>query len=224
MSGFCILLAAVAHNKATVVSDAAKGAGSSGGTVLYSRSISPSAIANALGFGERKQDIVVILCTQQERERIFCAVHDACKKQGRGFGFLCAIEADALIKTGTITGALDANDTHKGDDMAGNKQSLILVILNRGYADDAMAAARKAGAGGGTVINARGTAREDDAKFFGVHIVPEKEMLAIVVSDEQKSSVLEAIRTLPCLQEPGSGIAFCAPVDSFCTLGKARTK
>ena len=108
--------------------------------------------------------------------------------------------------------------------MAGDKQSLILVILNRGYADDAMAAARKAGAGGGTVINARGTAREDDAKFFGVHIVPEKEMLAIVVADEQKSSVLEAIRTLPCLQEPGSGIAFCTPVDSFCILGKARTK
>ena len=224
MSGFCILIAAVAHNKAAVVSDAAKAAGSSGGTVLYARSISPSGIANALGFGERKQDLVVILCAQENRVRIFDAVCDACKRQRRGFGFLCVVEANVLVKTGTITGGEGANDTDKGENMADSKQSLILVILNRGYADDAMAAARKAGAGGGTVINARGTAREDDAKFFGVHIVPEKEMLAIVVADEQKQAVLEAIRTLPCLQEPGSGIAFCAPVDSFCTLGKARTK
>ena len=224
MSDFRVLIAVVAHNKATVVSDAAKAAGSSGGTVLYARSISPSIIANALGFGERKQDIVVILCAQSDATHIFEAIHDACKRQRRGFGLLCAVDAEALIKAGAITGGVSCPTTGEEENMAGDKQSLILVILNRGYADDAMAAARKAGAGGGTVINARGTAREDDAKFFGVHIVPEKEMLAIVVSAEQKEAVLEAIRTLPCLQEPGSGIAFCAYVDSFCTLGKTHTK
>ena len=63
---------------------------------------------------------------------------------------------------------------------------LITVILNSGYADDAMAAARKAGAGGGTVIKARGTAKEGDESFFGVQIVPEKEMLLIVVDHEKK--------------------------------------
>ena len=77
-----------------------------------------------------------------------------------------------MVKAGIIKGK-------EGDAMSEGKQTLISVILNKGYADDAMAAARKAGAGGGTVINARGTAREDDAKFFGMHIVPEKEMLMI---------------------------------------------
>ena len=87
-----------------------------------------------------------------------------------------------------------------------------------------MAAARKAGAGGGTVVNARGTAREDDAKFFGMHIVPEKEMLLIVVEHEKKDAVLESIRTLPCLAEPGSGIAFCSGVNDFTLLGKTPAK
>ena len=104
--------------------------------------------------------------------------------------------------------------------MSETTHELITVILNRGYADDAMAAARKAGAGGGTVINARGTAREDDEKFFGVHIVPEKEMLLIVVGKEKKDTVLEAIRTLPCLKEPGSGITFSQSADSFTILGR----
>ena len=99
-------------------------------------------------------------------------------------------------------------------------RELITVILNKGYADDAMAVARKAGAGGGTVISARGTAKESDAKFFGMHIVPEKEMLLIVVEQEKMDAVLEAIRTLPCLAEPGSGIAFCSGVDDFTLLGR----
>ena len=63
---------------------------------------------------------------------------------------------------------------------------LIVVIVNKDFADDVMHAARKAGAGGGTVINARGTAREEDAKFFGVQIVPEKEMLMILVDSDKR--------------------------------------
>ena len=101
------------------------------------------------------------------------------------------------------------------------QKELITVILNKGYADDAMAAARKAGAGGGTVINARGTAREDDAKFFGMHIVPEKEMLMIVVDEDKKDAVLEAVKSLDCLSVPGSGIAFSSSVNEFSLLGKA---
>ena len=105
--------------------------------------------------------------------------------------------------------------------MKGNqKHQLITVILNRGFADDVMAAARNAGAGGGTVLNARGTAKEDDEKFFGVHIVPEKEMLQIVVSEEKKEAVLNAIRELPCLSQPGSGICFCSEIEDFSILGK----
>ena len=83
---------------------------------------------------------------------------------------------------------------------------VINVIVNRGFADDVMDAARKAGAGGGTVINARGTAREDDERFFGMHIVPEKEMLIIVVEHSNKEKVMSAIQNLECLSEPGSGI------------------
>ena len=106
---------------------------------------------------------------------------------------------------------------------AGKPHEMISVIVNKGYADDAMAAARKAGAGGGTVITARGTAREDDEKFFGVHIVPEKEMLIILVESGKKDAVLNAIKNLRCLSEPGSGIAFCAGVDDFILLGKKKS-
>ena len=85
-----------------------------------------------------------------------------------------------------------------------------------------MAAARSAGAGGGTVVNARGTARETDERFFGVHIVPEKEMLIMIVPADKKEPVLKAIQEVKCLKEPGMGIAYSAGVENFCQLGKKK--
>ena len=83
-----------------------------------------------------------------------------------------------------------------------------------------MAAARKAGAGGGTILSARGTAKEGDAKFFGMEIVPEKEMLMILVPSAKKTEILDAVKSLPCFEKAGSGIIFSNEVESFSVLGK----
>ena len=97
--------------------------------------------------------------------------------------------------------------------------TLITCIVNKGTADEVMDAARKAGATGGTIMAARGTGKEEDVKFFGVQLVPEKEILLILVGSGLTGKVLDAIRSVPCLAEPGSGIAFCTDVDRFMTLG-----
>ncbi len=214
MSSYNLLVAAVPHNKAELVSNAALSAGSWGGTVLMGRMISASSFLSVLGLGGATQDIVLILNEDSGMGKIMDAVKMVCKTERRHFGFMFTLNADTFLKNGIISGG-DGSMQDKE-----TKQDLICVIVNKGYADDAMAAARKAGAGGGTVLNARGTAREDDQKFFGMHIVPEKEMLMIVTEHEKKASVIEAIRTLPCLEETGSGITFSAGVENFTVLGK----
>ena len=135
---------------------------------------------------------------------------------------------DSLLKGGNLAenSVALAEDVQKAEDreeelMAG-KNEMITVIVNKGYADDVMAAARRAGAGGGTVINARGTAKETDERFFGMHIVAEKEMLIMVVPAEKKDGVISAIRELKCLKEPGMGIAYSGQVEDFALLGKAK--
>ena len=97
---------------------------------------------------------------------------------------------------------------------------MINIIVNKGYAEDAMAAARKAGAGGGTIIGARGTAREGDSTFFGVDIVPEKEMLMILVPQEKRQAIVEAVSALSCFEKAGSGIIFSNEAKGFKLLGK----
>ena len=47
-------------------------------------------------------------------------------------------------------------------------------------------------------------------------------MLMIVVEHDKKDAVLNAVRELSCLKEPGSGITFNAPVENFTVLGKNK--
>ena len=101
---------------------------------------------------------------------------------------------------------------------------MINIIVNKGYAEDAMAAARKAGAGGGTIIGAKGTAKEGDSTFFGVDIVPEKEMLMILVPHDKKDAIVQAVSSLACFEKAGSGIIYCNNVDEFKMLGATSPK
>ena len=103
-----------------------------------------------------------------------------------------------------------------------NEFEFILCIVNSGFSDSVMAAARECGARGGTVINARGTAREDAEKTFGIVIEPEKEIVIILVKKDIKEAILHAIYKEAGLKTPGQGIAFSLPVDEVIGISKEK--
>ncbi len=90
----------------------------------------------------------------------------------------------------------------------------IFCIVNDGYSETVMEAAKKYGARGGTVISARGTAGKEAEKFFGVTVQPEKEIVMILVPAEKKEDILRALYKEAGLDAAGQGIAFSLPVDS----------
>ena len=70
------------------------------------------------------------------------------------------------------------------------KHEAIFCIVNSGYSEAVMDAAKRLGAKGGTVINARGTASKEAEKFFGISVQPEKEIVMILVPSSCKDAVL----------------------------------
>lgn len=98
------------------------------------------------------------------------------------------------------------------------KYEAIICIVNSGFSETVMAAARDCGARGGTVINARGTAKEETEKLFNISIHPEKEIVLILVAQEIKDSILHAIYKSIGLNTEGQGIAFSLPVDDVVGL------
>ena len=96
--------------------------------------------------------------------------------------------------------------------MKSNNYEVIFAIVNDGYADDVMAVAREQGVRGGTIINARGVAKEEAAAFFGITVHTEKEMVMMVVPKDIKDNVLNAIYKEMGMAKKAQGIAFSLPV------------
>ena len=111
--------------------------------------------------------------------------------------------------------------------MKTENHEVIFAIVNSGFADEAMAVAREQGARGGTILNARGVARENEAAFFGITIHPEKEILMLVVEKNVRNNILNALYTQMGMDKKAQGIVFSLPVSdvaglALSTEGKAE--
>ena len=95
---------------------------------------------------------------------------------------------------------------------------VIMCIVNAGFSEAVMDAARDFGARGGTVIRARGTATLEAEKLFQISVQPEKEMVMILVESKLRDDILHALYRVVGLNTPGQGIAFSLPVDSVVGL------
>ena len=100
------------------------------------------------------------------------------------------------------------------------KYELVVCIVNKGFNEQVMITAKGCGAKGGTVINARGTAKEDIASKFDYIVTPEKEIVLIVVPVEIKDELLHALYKDIGMHTPGQGIVFTMPIDETAGIGK----
>ena len=96
----------------------------------------------------------------------------------------------------------------------------ILCIVNAGFSENVMDAAKAAGARGGTVLHARGTGAKEAETFFGITVQEEKEIVMILVPAEIKADVLHTLYHAVGLNTPGQGIAFSLPVDEVVGIGE----
>ena len=108
--------------------------------------------------------------------------------------------------------------------MADIKYEMVLCIVNTGFSDTVMDAAKEVGARGGTVIHARGTANKEAEQFFHITIQPDKEIVMILVPQDIKDKVLHALYQHAGLKTEGQGIAFSVPVDDVVGLAASSQK
>ena len=104
------------------------------------------------------------------------------------------------------------------------KHEVIFCIVNAGFSDAVMDAAKEFGARGGTVIHARGTASLEAEKLFGITVQPEKEIVMILVEKKIKNDILHALYKRVGLSTPSQGIAFAMPVDSVVGLAEGKVE
>ena len=102
--------------------------------------------------------------------------------------------------------------------MAEHTYELIVCIVNAGFSQNVMEAARSAGAQGGTILRARGSANPEAEEFFNISIQSDKEMVLILVPKAIKDDILKAIYKDCGLADEAKGIAFSLPVNRTTTI------
>ena len=98
---------------------------------------------------------------------------------------------------------------------------LIIVALENGFAEEAMEAARAAGAAGGTLVHAMTLNNAKAEQLIGVTLQKETEVLAILTKKEGKLAIMNAIRDAAGLKTDAGGVLFSLPVDNLVGVGAA---
>lgn len=96
--------------------------------------------------------------------------------------------------------------------------SLIVAVAAKGHSSDVMNAARAAGATGGTIVHAKGTGSQLTAKFFGISIADEREMVFITAPAEKRADIVKSICDKAGKNTPAQALVFAVPVEDAAGL------
>jgi len=95
--------------------------------------------------------------------------------------------------------------------------SLITCVVQRGLADDMVKAAQEAGAQGATIYFGRGTGVRERLGILGLTVEAEKEIIIIVVANDQLDRVFEKMYLAGKMDTPGMGIMYATQLDKAAT-------
>lgn len=208
-----LLLSFVNKCAGRTIIEASRQGGARGGTKLFARAWREDA-ACAFFPDYCTQEIVITLMWDEAESVIASILEGVANCPGHIDGTAVVIDVpNALARSFSAEAIFDT----KGDTMKPDA-TMIVCITNHGEAEFLMQAARKVGARGGTIINARGTGTEDDLKYFGVSLTPEKEILIIICDTAHSERILKELGDQPLFSEPGGGIIFTTAVERFIPL------
>jgi len=187
-----------------------------------------SELMDYLGLGTTEKAVLFCVLLKSQVPELFDTLDKELNldKPGKGIAFTFPISgASSFIMKllneeiqQKITEYLERSENQMANDVT---HSFLMVTINQGYSEEAMTAAREAGAAGGTVLHARRLGPEEPMKRWGISVQPEKEIIFILTEQANKLKVMEAIGEKCGLHSEAQGIVISIPVDAVTGLGKA---
>lgn len=190
-------------------------------TVTNASGTASASVLDYFGLAETKKDVYLAIIPDYLEHNILSKLKNAFKFEEIGTGITFTIPISSSNKF--LMDSFKKSDVEeKVKDMKedNNKYHLIITIVLEGYLEQAMAAAKKAGATGGTVIKGRGLANLVPAKVLGFNIEPEREVILNVVEDESKQKVMEEITSAVGIKTGGKGVCIALPISDAIGLNK----
>lgn len=173
--------------------------------------------ADLIGLGGVDKSVLVCVLPKFAANRIISKMRDRLYlgAPGTGVAFTVALSGASagimqhLQAFENNTAIKERNENDKMD----NKFTMIMAFVNQGFSEEVMAAARPAGAGGGTVFHSRRVDDGDSHQFMGIAVQPEREIVLILAKKENKVAIMKAICEKCGSQSEAQGTVVSLPVD-----------
>jgi len=94
---------------------------------------------------------------------------------------------------------------------------LITCVVEHGKGEDVVKAARGAGAGGALIHSARGVGVRERMGLLGIAVEAEKDVVEMLVGNDQAEMVAHSIFNAIDLGRPGGGFIHLTPLESAAT-------
>ena len=179
------------------------------------RGTANSELLDYLGLGETEKDVVFSLVTGCTIPGLLQAAGEKLQLATPGKGILFTIPLSAVSGAAArfINSQAHRTGTEQEEHMPEQgKNELIVVVVNSGCTDTVMAAAKLAGARGGTILHGRRVGEETE-KSGDNGVWLEKDIVAILAPRELRLPIMEAVNRAAGAATESHGILFSMPVE-----------
>ncbi|EFM46843.1 hypothetical protein HMPREF0580_0561 [Mobiluncus mulieris ATCC 35239] len=197
-----LLYVIVNEEMASKVITQAKRHGIRGATVMLGRGTIKNKWLNLIGVVDSRKEIVIMGTDTKTAREVMAhlGAHFHFEKPNRGIAFATAMQG--MVGTEAGKNWPEATARPPAD------WQLVTTIVERGLAEEVLAAAGQAGSRGGTVIPGRGSGVNQTQQVLGMEIEPEKDIVLMLVPAKIAPAVEEAIDQRLDLEKPNHGILF----------------
>ena len=176
-----------------------------------------SQVLDYLGIGETEKTVAFSLIPESDEETIMREIRTKISLYlvGRGISFTVPLTGISEIVANGITSAASSKAVDGSKIMTNETRQydLIVAAVAAGFAEEAMEAARSAGAAGGTIIHAHSLNNTKAEQFIGVSLLQEQDVLLILTKREGKFPIMQALFDKAGLKTQAGGVIFSVPVD-----------
>ena len=189
---------------------------------IVAKGTASSDMLDILGIGSTDKVIFLSIIPDFLEDAVMEMMHERLQlnKQGHGIAFTIPLSGISKSLPRIMSEHLEMHAALKEEDEKDMEKiaektthDLIMTVVNEGFVNEVMTAARAAGATGGTVVSASHVGSEHVAAFLGMELQDEKEVVIILAKHEDKVAIMQEINKSCGMKTEARGVVISLPVN-----------
>ncbi len=183
---------------------------------VLGRGTASGELRDILGLGEIEKSVIITVLGKPKADKMVITLKNQLYlgTPNTGIAFTVPLTSASANIAHYLAAEQETAKTERDEKME-NNYSVIMAFVNSGYSEEVMAAAKPAGAGGGTVFHSRRVDSKDSVHLFGISVQEEREIVLIIADNEKKKDIMKAIMEKCGSSTEANGSVISLPVDSL---------